>query len=148
MLRRAVSAFCGTDVSREEGLRWLWLACRAALIVWDYASFDVLSDRQVTLARDAGALIMLPIAFNMRSTAHLYAGEFTEAASLVAQAESVTEATGSSIAPYGAVALAAYRGQEAQATVAVPRPPGPHGPTLARAPASRELPGDEVPTKT
>ena len=99
----------------EEGLRWLWLACRAALIVWDYDSWDVLSDRQVTLARDAGALIALPIAFNMRSTAHLYAGEFTEAASLVAQAESVTEATGSSIAPYGAVALAAFRGREAQA---------------------------------
>ena len=115
VLRQAVSAFRGTDVSREEGLRWLWLACRAALIVWDYASFDVLSDRQVTLARDAGALIMLPIAFNMRSTAHLYAGEFTPAASMVAQAESVTEATGSSIAPYGAVALAAFRGREAQA---------------------------------
>ena len=115
VLRRAVSAFRGTDVSRDEGLRWLWLACRAALIVWDYASFAVLSDRQVTLARDAGALIMLPIAFNMRSTAHLYAGEFTPAASLVTQAESVTEATGSSISPYGAVALAAYRGREAQA---------------------------------
>ena len=115
VLRRAVSAFRGTDVSREEGLRWLWLACRAALIVWDYDSFDVLSDRQVTLARDAGALITLPIAFNMRSTAHLYAGEFAQAASMVAQAESVTQATGSSIAPYGAVALAAYRGQEAQA---------------------------------
>src|SRR5271170_63480 len=37
VLRRAVSAFCGTDVSREEELRWLWLASRAALIVWDYA---------------------------------------------------------------------------------------------------------------
>jgi len=115
VLRRAVSAFRGTDVTAEEGVRWLWLACRAALIMWDYESFAVLSDRQVTLARDAGALIMLPIAFNMRSTAHLYAGEFGPAASLVAQAESVTEATGSSIAPYGAVALAAYRGREAQA---------------------------------
>jgi DNA-binding CsgD family transcriptional regulator len=115
VLRQAISAFRGTDVSREEGLRWLWLACRAALIVWDWTSFDVLSDRQVRLASDAGALITLPIAFNMRSTAHLYAGEFTEAASLVAQAESVTEATGSSIAPYGAVGLAAYRGREAQA---------------------------------
>jgi DNA-binding CsgD family transcriptional regulator len=115
VLRQAVNAFRGTDVSREEGLRWLWLACRAALIVWDWASFDVLSDRQVRLASDAGALITLPIAFNMRSTAHLYAGEFAEAASMVAQAESVTEATGSSIAPYGAVGLAAYRGREAQA---------------------------------
>jgi DNA-binding CsgD family transcriptional regulator len=115
VLRRAVSAFRGPDVSREEGLRWLWLACRAALIVWDYASWDVLSDRQVTLARDAGALVTLPIVFNMRATVHLFAGEFTEAASLVAQAESVTEATGSSIAPYGALALAVFRGREVQA---------------------------------
>jgi DNA-binding CsgD family transcriptional regulator len=115
VLRQAVSAFRGTDVSREEELRWLWLACRAALIVWDYASWDVLSDRQVTLARDAGALVTLPIACNMRATVHLFAGEFTEAASMVAQAESVTEATGSSIAPYGALALAVFRGREAQA---------------------------------
>jgi len=115
VLRRAVSAFRGTDVSREEGLRWLWLACHAAVLVWDYASGDVLSGRQVTLARDAGALIALPIAFYMRAGVHLFAGEFAEAAAMVAQAESVTEATGSSIAPYGALALAVFRGQEAQA---------------------------------
>jgi len=115
VLRQAVSAFRGTDISREEGLRWLWLSCRAAALVWDYASWDVLSDRQVTLARDAGALVTLPIALNMRATVHLFAGEFTEAASMVAQAESVTEATGSSIAPYGALALAVFRGREAQA---------------------------------
>jgi DNA-binding CsgD family transcriptional regulator len=115
VLRRAVSAFRGTDVSREEGLRWLWLACRAALIMWDDASFDLLSERHVMLARDAGALMMLPIAFNMRSTALLYFGDFTPAASMVTQAESVTEATGSSIAPYGAVGLAVFRGQEPHA---------------------------------
>src|SRR5580692_3916537 len=116
VLRQAVSAFRGTDVSREEELRWLWLACHAAGLVWDHASWDVLSDRQVTLASDADALIALPIAFNTRAGLHLFAGEFTEAASMVAQAESVTESTGSSIAPYGALALAVFRGQEAQTT--------------------------------
>jgi DNA-binding CsgD family transcriptional regulator len=115
VLQQAVSAFRGPDVSREEELRWLWLASRAALIVWDYDSWDVLSDRQVTLASDAGALVALPLAFSMRVTVHLFAGEFTEAASMVAQAESVTEAVGSSIAPYGGVALAAYRGRDAPA---------------------------------
>ena len=115
VLRRAVSAFRGRDLSTEEGLRWLWLASYAAGIVWDYAGWDVLSDRQVTLAGDAGALIALPIAFNMHAGVHLLAGEFTEAASLVAQAESVAEATGSSIAPYGPLALAVFRGQAAQA---------------------------------
>jgi DNA-binding CsgD family transcriptional regulator len=114
VLQRAVSAFRGTDVSREEGLRWLWLACRAALIVWDHDSCDVLSGRQIAFARHAGALITLPIVFNMRATVHTFAGEFAEAASMVAQADSVTEVTGSSIAPYGALALAAFRGQEAQ----------------------------------
>jgi DNA-binding CsgD family transcriptional regulator len=116
VLRQAVSAFRGTDLSTEEGLRWLWLACRAALIVWDYDSWDVLSGRQVALARDAGALIALHIALSTRAGVHLFAGELTESASMVAQAESVIEATGSSIAPYGAVPLAVFRGQEAQAT--------------------------------
>ena len=115
VLRQAVSAFRGTDLSTEEGLRWLWLACRAAQIVWDYPSWDVLSGRQVTLARDAGALFTLPIALSTHAAVHLFAGEFTEAASLVAQAESVAEATGSSLAPYGALALAVFRGREAQA---------------------------------
>ena len=115
VLRQAVSAFRGTDVSREEKLRRHWLACHVASIMWDYASWDVLSDRQVRFARDAGALITLPIAYNTRAGIHLLAGEFTEAASMVAQAESVTEATGSSIAPYGALALAVFRGQEAHA---------------------------------
>jgi DNA-binding CsgD family transcriptional regulator len=115
VLRRAVSAFRGTDVSAEEGLRWLWLVCRAAQILWDYESWNVLSDRQITLAREAGALITLPIAFNIRAVAHVFAGEFTEAASMVAQAESVIETTGSSIAPYGALGLAVFRGREAQA---------------------------------
>jgi DNA-binding CsgD family transcriptional regulator len=115
VLRQAVSAFRGTDVSREEGLRWLWLASYAAGMVWDYASWDVLSGRQVTLARDAGALIALPIALSTHAGVHLFAGEFTEAASLVAQAESVIEATGSSSAPNWALALAVFRGRETQA---------------------------------
>jgi DNA-binding CsgD family transcriptional regulator len=114
-LRQAVSAFRGTDISTEEELRLLWLVCRCAQAVWDYDSWDVLSRRQLTLARDAGALIALPIAFNVRSGVHVFAGEFTEAASMVAQAEAVSEATGSSIAPYGALTLAVFRGQEAEA---------------------------------
>ena len=115
VLRQAVSAFQGTDVSAEEGLRWLWLASHVAGMVWDYDAWNVLSGRQVTLARDAGALITLPIALSTRAGVHLFAGEFTEAASMVAQAESVTEVTGSSIAPYGPLALAVFRGREAQA---------------------------------
>jgi DNA-binding CsgD family transcriptional regulator len=115
VLKRAVSAFRGEDVTAEEGLRWLWLACHAAGLVWDYESWDALSARQVTLARQTGAITALPIAFNTRAGVHLFAGEFTEAASVITEAASVTSATGSSIAPYGATALAALRGREAEA---------------------------------
>ena len=63
VLKQAVSAFRSDEVSREEGLRWLWQACHAAALIWDYGSWDVLSARLVTLAREAGALAALPLAF-------------------------------------------------------------------------------------
>ncbi|MCW2910085.1 MAG: ATP-dependent transcriptional regulator, MalT-like, LuxR family, partial [Actinomycetia bacterium] len=115
MLKQAVSAFCSVDISRDEGLRWLWQAWDAAGLLWDYAGCDLLSARQVALAREAGALMTLPFAAITRAGVHLWAGEFTAAALLVAEVESVTEATGSSIAPYAAVALAAFSGREADA---------------------------------
>jgi DNA-binding CsgD family transcriptional regulator len=83
--------------------------------LWDYGSWDLLSARRVERARDVGALTALPFAFNTRVGVHLFAGEFAVAASLVAKVESVTEATGSSVAPYAALGLAALRGREAEA---------------------------------
>ena len=114
VLRQAVSAFCGADITPAEGLRWLRLAWYAASIVWDYESWNVLSARHLKLARDAGALTALPITFNTRAGVHLLSGRFTEAESMEAEAVSVTEVTGSSMAPYGALSLAAFRGREAE----------------------------------
>jgi DNA-binding CsgD family transcriptional regulator len=115
LLKQAVSAFRSTDVRREEGLRWLWQVCHGAGLLWDYENWDLLSARQAQLARDAGALTALPFALTTRAGVHLWAGEFTVAASLVAEMKSVTEATGSSFAPYGDLALAAFQGREAEA---------------------------------
>ncbi|MDT4963356.1 MAG: hypothetical protein QOF87_3003 [Pseudonocardiales bacterium] len=114
MLRRALSAFRSEDVSKEEGLRWLWLACRAAVDLWDDETWYVLSTRHVQLARDAGALSVLPIALISRMGVYLWTGELSAAASLNHEVEAVTEATGSHLAPYGALGLAAWRGREAE----------------------------------
>jgi len=116
MLRRALSAFRSEDASREEGLRWLWLACRAAANLWDDETWAVLAIRQVQLARDAGALTVLPIALNSRIYMHLNAGELTAAAELIEEVEAVTDATGSRLAPYGVLLLAGWRGREAAAS--------------------------------
>jgi DNA-binding CsgD family transcriptional regulator len=75
----------------------------------------VLATRQVELARDAGALTVLPVALNSRIYMHLNAGELGAAASLIEEAETVTEATASHLAPYGALLLAVWRGREAEA---------------------------------
>jgi DNA-binding CsgD family transcriptional regulator len=119
VLKAAVSAFRGDEVSREEGLRWLWQACYAAELIWDYDSWDVLSDRHVKLAIQAGALIAMPIALNMRALLDLLAGEFAAAASLITQLAAVTEATGTSIAPYASLVLAALQGRETEAALLI-----------------------------
>jgi DNA-binding CsgD family transcriptional regulator len=115
-LRRALSAFRSDDVSREEEIRWLHFACRTAADLWDDETWHVLATRHVQLAREAGALSELPIALNTQIGVHLMAGELAEAALLIEEAETVTEATGSHLAPYGALGLAALQGREAEAS--------------------------------
>jgi DNA-binding CsgD family transcriptional regulator len=113
--KRALRAFCSEDIPVEEGLRWLWLASVIAADLWDDESWYVLSARHVKFAREAGALSELPLALNSRVFVHLFAGELTAAASLVEEARAVTEATGTNLAPYGALGLAAWQGREGEA---------------------------------
>ncbi len=116
MLHRALSAF-GRDMSPEDELRWLRLACIAALHLWDDAQWDVLSRRQVRLGREAGAIGELPLALTSRAYMELAAGELTTAAALIEEIRAATEATGSNFAPYAALGLAAWRGRKDEAAV-------------------------------
>jgi DNA-binding CsgD family transcriptional regulator len=80
----------------------------------------VLSARLARVAHEVGALTELRIAYSTGALVHLLAGDFTDAASLVAEAESVLAAMGSSIAVLpAALALAALRGREAEAAVLI-----------------------------
>jgi hypothetical protein len=51
----------------------------------------------------------------LRPGHRLFAGELEAAASLVEEVEAVTEATWGRVAPFAALALAAFQGREAQA---------------------------------
>jgi len=115
MLRRALSAFRREDQSGPDGLRWLWLAAVTAVDLWDDESWHALATTHVEIARETGALAELQLALNSRIYVHLYAGEVAEAASLVEELRAATDATGSRIAPYGALGVAAWQGHEAQA---------------------------------
>jgi DNA-binding CsgD family transcriptional regulator len=110
-LKRALGAFRSDALSGEEWIRWLWLACRTAVGLWDDESWDILSTRQVQLARDAGALTVLPLALNLRAALHMFAGQFAAADALSEEARDVSNAIASPVVPYARVNLAAWRGQ-------------------------------------
>jgi DNA-binding CsgD family transcriptional regulator len=115
-LTQALSAFSSDDTAVEEALRWLWLAVPAAQIRWDAESWCLLSTRHVRLARDAGALGILPMALNQRAGLQLFEGDFAGTASLIEEAGAITEATGGQLPPYAPLALAAFVGREPEAS--------------------------------
>jgi DNA-binding CsgD family transcriptional regulator len=115
VLEQAATGFAGGDVSTEEVLRWGWLATAAAVMVWDYDTCLAVATRGVELAREAGALTVLAVSVNVMAQAVVLGGDFGRAAALVAEADSVTDATGARVAPYGALVLAGHQGRAAEA---------------------------------
>jgi DNA-binding CsgD family transcriptional regulator len=109
---QALRALCDDDDFVQEGPRWLWLASATAADLWDDERWDALSARHVKMAREAGALGELPLALDSRVYVHLFAGELAAAAALVEETQTLSKATGSSLAPDGALAVAAWRGRE------------------------------------
>ena len=116
VLKRALRAFGDEEVATEEGIRWWWLAGQAAGFIWDYESWDALTARQIQVARDAGALAVLPLALGTRAGVHLFAGELRAAASLIEESEALARATRGRFVPYAPLALAAFRGREDELT--------------------------------
>jgi DNA-binding CsgD family transcriptional regulator len=113
LLRQAQSAF-DADMSAAEQLHWLWLGCVSSVLVWDDVRWETLSERNVQLARETGALGELTHALGMRAHVHFFAGELAAATSLVEEIRAAAEATGRNPPPYAGVGLAAMRGREAE----------------------------------
>jgi len=115
-LRQAASAFASADTPVKDVLRWGWLATTANETLWDYGGWRATA-RQVQLARDEGALDQLPFLLNVMAMDAVLSGNFTAASSLVAEVDTVFEATGSPIVPYAAVMLASLRGEARAASL-------------------------------
>jgi DNA-binding CsgD family transcriptional regulator len=111
VLKQALQALRDDDIATEEGIRWHWLAGLAAAFIWDYESYDALAARQIQVARDVGALTMVPLALGTRAGVRLWAGEVRAAASLVEESEALARATHGRQVPYAPLVLAAFRGR-------------------------------------
>jgi DNA-binding CsgD family transcriptional regulator len=119
-LRRALDAFWQEGEPSDDDRRWLWLACPVAPEpvapdLWDHETWDRLTGRAVTMAREAGALTVLPVALTARAGVHVHAGEFAAAEALVEEADGISAATGNVPLRYTSLLLAAWRGDRLMA---------------------------------
>jgi DNA-binding CsgD family transcriptional regulator len=114
ILKDALRAFRGTAVLPPEEARWLWFAGWVALYLSDDEAWTVLSTRHLELVREAGALTALPFVLTNRSSVYAFFGKLDEAGAYEEELTAATEATGIATVAYGALALAALRGREAE----------------------------------
>jgi DNA-binding CsgD family transcriptional regulator len=120
-LVRALELLLATDIAAEDLGRWLSLSSSRdgnmiALELWDDEAVHLLAARQVQVARDTGALGHLEFALSFLARSHMLAGELTPAALLLDEARSIAEATGNPALVNAPMILAAWRGDEAQAS--------------------------------
>lgn len=117
-LRRALTAF-RADTSTEEHRRWIFLAGTAAHFGWDDSRLDIMTAHHVEAARAAGALSDVPLALSARAIALVFFGDLEGAASVVDELHAAMEATGTSLAPYAELGVAALRGHQDRATALI-----------------------------
>ena len=120
-LNRALKMVLALDVSSGEAGYWLWLAGGRisqiiAMELWDFESWHALAVSQVQFSRERGALTHLTFALNYLARAHILGGELAAAARLVEEDHLIAEATGNPPIAYTEMMLAAWRGQEQEAS--------------------------------
>jgi DNA-binding CsgD family transcriptional regulator/tetratricopeptide (TPR) repeat protein len=111
LVRQALGTFVRAGLPPDSAA-WTWLACRTAIDVWDFETWDLLSSRILGLARASGSVTALPLGLTLRTGVCIFAGRLDEVSSLVEEIEAINQATGSRLAPYGRLNLGAWRGVE------------------------------------
>jgi ATP/maltotriose-dependent transcriptional regulator MalT len=118
-LKRALSAVRDQAERSRQDVRWPWSARRVAPDLFDDDSWHALATRNVQIARDAGALAVLPLALNYLATLRIFEGDLDPAASLLDEAEAIADATGTAPIVFGRLLLAGFRGDETQASMLI-----------------------------
>jgi DNA-binding CsgD family transcriptional regulator/tetratricopeptide (TPR) repeat protein len=114
VLERALRQFCRDHSPDGDDVRWLWLACLVAQDICDDETWHALTCRQVRIARDVGALNVLPIALTYRAAVHVQAGELTAASALIEETDDIRQVASGPPLRSTSLMLAAWRGREAE----------------------------------
>jgi len=118
LMREAVAALRHGALPVEDGLRRLGLGCYAAGDLFDDESYGAFAVRWAELAREAGALAMLPRALAAIAHVEMQAGRFGQADAALAERRDIAIATDNptvlgATAPV-AFLLSAWRGEAEQ----------------------------------
>ncbi len=111
-LRQALGAFGEVEGLAARDVRWLWLACRLAQDLWDDELWHDLASRGVGVARDTGALTLLPGMANFLAAFYVHSGAVDQAGGLIDEVTAITEATGIPPLNFAGLMLAAWRGDQ------------------------------------
>jgi DNA-binding CsgD family transcriptional regulator/tetratricopeptide (TPR) repeat protein len=111
LLARANATFANEASPVQENFRWGWLTTTPPNVLWDEDSWHAVSARNLKEARDAGALARLPIDLADWAIFVTSCGDFGAADGTIAELEAIMKATGTHMAPYAQMLLAAFRGQ-------------------------------------
>jgi DNA-binding CsgD family transcriptional regulator len=111
-LRRALAAVRDERGHAGQDVRWPWLARRVAPDLFDDGTWHAFAIGSVQIAREAGALAVLPLALNYHSLLRCFEGELTTAAALLDEADEIADATGAAELVFGRVLLAGCRGDQ------------------------------------
>ena len=121
VIRDALHALRAFDLPAEAWLHWGPLAQIAAVLIWDLETWSAVGEYQVKLARDLGALAVLPTAMHGLSILATWRGDFETAEARAAELDAVQDAVGARIAPYGRMILSAYQGRIDEASALIAR---------------------------
>ncbi|OBG28537.1 AAA family ATPase [Mycobacterium sp. 852002-51057_SCH5723018] len=84
--------------------------------LWDDDAWFEVANGQVQLTRSSGTLSFLPVCLGWLTGFHAWVGEFTQGEALILEHESIDPGITDRILQYGAVLLAAWRGDAPRAT--------------------------------
>jgi DNA-binding CsgD family transcriptional regulator len=116
LLRRAAQEVLTLPV--DDVLRWGLQVGGVRSAIWDDDAIAVYQ-RQVQLVRNAGALAELPIHLQALALEEAWRGDLGGARRLMAEANSISVATGIPVPPFAMLRILALQGREAEATALI-----------------------------
>ena len=114
-LGRALAAVRAEGEGGPESVRWPWNARRVAPDLFADDTWHYLATRGVQMARESGALAVLPVALHNLAHLRCLEGDLDDAGAVLDEADAIVSITGIEPMPYGRLTLAAFRGIEAEA---------------------------------